>query len=227
MLRLLSWPFHVKSQEVANLLDWCWRGKFSVFTGSSSFTKRRGRSIYDLTVNQTSSISCEKRIRKKSFGKTSYRDHRKRKNLLMTSWWATQQRLLLKALNAEGFPSSYRLVIGNGCHYISMIDVILTGGQNVDPNFWWTKTIDRWYHLQRDIFELPSIKEASNSKSRFSLSVVGLSSLTLLWVNFYQDIKDHWQDFRRVHNSTVGDRIQFFEKSMEKSPYQLLPPPEH
>ena len=70
-------------------------------------------------------------------------------------------------------------------HYISLIDkLILTGGQNVDPKFYGEpKTIDSDdYHLQRDIFELSLIKEAIKQKSQFSPSVVGLNSLTLLWV---------------------------------------------
>ncbi|CTK37782.1 hypothetical protein ERS044152_00868 [Streptococcus pneumoniae] len=71
------------------------------------------------------------------------------------------------------------------CHYISMIDkLILTGGQNVDPKFYGEpKTIDSDdYHLQRDIFELALIKEAIKQKKPIFLSVVGLSFLTLPWV---------------------------------------------
>ena len=123
--------------------------------------------------SKPSSISCEKRIRK-------------RKIILWKNQLLGLQETkkthpdddIMMSYAAKGFVEGVKdaggipiiLPIGDqemASHYISMIDkLILTGGQNVDPKFYGEpKTIDSDdYHLQRDIFELALIKEAIKQK---------------------------------------------------------------
>ena len=154
---------------------------------------------------------------------------------MMTSWWATQQKALLKALkDAGGIPII--LPIGDqemACHYISMIDkLILTGGQNVDPKFYGEpKTIDSDdYHLQRDIFELALIKEAIKQKKPIFSVCRGTQLFNVaMGGTLYQDIEDHWQDCSAEYTTTtLGDRTRYCSPRnlWRNFPYQLLPPPE-
>ena len=141
--------------------------------------------------SKPSSISCEKRIRKRKsfYWKNQLLGITGNEKLIqmMTSWWVTQQKALWKALKTlEGFPSSYRLVIKK---WLATISVWLTSSswqvgktliQNSMVN---QKPIDSDdYHLQRDIFELALIKEAIKQKKPIFLSAVELNSLTLPWV---------------------------------------------
>ena len=122
--------------------------------------------------SKPSSISCEKRIRKrKSFyekpviGITGNEKTHPDDDIMMSY---AAKGFVEGVKDAGGIPII--LPIGDqemASHYISLIDkLILTGGQNVDPKFYGEpKTIDSDdYHLQRDTFELALIKEAINQK---------------------------------------------------------------
>lgn len=81
--------------------------------------------------------------------------------------------------------------------YVSMIDkLILTGGQNVDPQFYGeNKTIvSDDYLLKRDIFELALIKEAIHQKKPIFSVCRGTQLFNVaMGGTLYQDIKNHWQ----------------------------------
>ena len=68
------------------------------------------------------------------------------------------------------------------CHYISMIDkLILTGGQNVDPNSMVNQkpSIAMTITFKGISLNWPSSRKLLNRKSQFFLSAVELNSLTL------------------------------------------------
>ena len=133
----------VKSQEVANLLvDAGVKGILSFHQSIFHLPKDVVVQYVDLTRNsKPSSISCEKRIRKrKSFYENQLLGLQKRKTHpdddIMMSYAA--KGFVEGVKDAGGIPII--LPIGDqemASHYISMIDkLILTGGQNVDPKFY-------------------------------------------------------------------------------------------
>ena len=144
----------------------------------------------------------------------------------MTSWWATQQKALLKALKTlEGFPSSYRLVIKK---WPATISVWLTSSswqvgkmliQNSMVNQ--KRSIAMTSTFKGISLNWPSSRKLLNRKSQFFLSAVELNSLTLPWVELCTKIS---KTIGRIVllstqlNAWWQNLILFFEKSMEKSP---------
>ena len=79
-----------------------------------------------------------------------------------------------------------------------MIDkLILTGGQNVSPQFYGEeKTIDSDdYYLERDLFELALIHEAIQQQKPIFTVCRGTQLFNVaMGGTLYQDIEHHWQD---------------------------------
>ena len=93
------------------------------------------------------------------------------------------------------------LPIGNeemARHYVSLVDkLILTGGQNVDPQFYGEqKAIESDdYLLERDLFELALIQEARlQNKPIFTVCRGTQLFNVAMGGTLYQDIEHHWQD---------------------------------
>ena len=82
-------------------------------------------------------------------------------------------------------------------HYISMIDkLILTGGQNVHPQFYGEKkTIESDdYNLVRDEFELALLKEALRQNKPIMAICRGVQLVNVAFGGtLYQEIEGHWQ----------------------------------
>ena len=100
--------------------------------------------------------------------------------------------------NAGGIPII--LPIGDqemACHYISMIDkLILTGGQNVHPQFYGEKkTIESDdYNLVRDEFELALLKEALRQNKPIMAICRGVQLVNVAFGGtLNQEIEGHWQ----------------------------------
>ena len=83
------------------------------------------------------------------------------------------------------------------CHYISMIDkLILTGGQNVHPQFYGEKkTIESDdYNLVRDEFELALLKEALRQNKPIMAICRGVQLVNVAFGGtLNQEIEGHWQ----------------------------------
>ena len=82
--------------------------------------------------------------------------------------------------------------------YISMIDkLILIGGQNVDPKFYNEKNhaSEDDFFLERDIFEMALIEEATKQKKPIFSICRGTQLMNVaLGGSLHQDIENHWQD---------------------------------
>lgn len=115
----------------------------------------------------------------------------------------------LISYTAKGFVEGVSLVggiplilpIGNeemARHYVSLVDkLILTGGQNVDPQFYGEiKAIDSDdYFLERDLFELALIQEARlQNKPIFTVCRGTQLFNVAMGGTLFQDIEHHWQD---------------------------------
>ena len=84
------------------------------------------------------------------------------------------------------------------CHYISMIDkLILTGGQNVDPNSMVNQkpSIAMTTTFKGISLNWPSSRKLLNRKSQFFSVCRGTQLFNVaMGGTLYQDIEDHWQD---------------------------------
>ena len=82
--------------------------------------------------------------------------------------------------------------------YISMIDkLILIGGQNVDPKFYNEENhaSEDDFFLERDIFEMALIEEATKQKKPIFSICRGTQLMNVaLGGSLHQDIEHHWQD---------------------------------
>ena len=82
--------------------------------------------------------------------------------------------------------------------YVEMIDkLILTGGQNVHPQFYGEKKeiVSDDYLLERDLFELALIKEAVAAKKPIFTVCRGMQLYNVaMGGTLYQDIDHHWQE---------------------------------
>ncbi|MGT2866797.1 gamma-glutamyl-gamma-aminobutyrate hydrolase family protein [Streptococcus fryi] len=81
--------------------------------------------------------------------------------------------------------------------YVNMVDkVILTGGQNVDPQFYGEekKALKDDYSLERDLYEIAIIKESlKQNKPLFTVCRGMQLTNVVLGGNLNQHIEDHWQ----------------------------------
>lgn len=87
--------------------------------------------------------------------------------------------------------------------YVATIDkLILTGGQNVSPEFYGQKkTIDSQdYNVDRDEFELALIRETMRLGKPIFTVCRGTQLLNVaLGGTLFQDISDHWQELSASH----------------------------
>lgn len=86
--------------------------------------------------------------------------------------------------------------------YVEMIDkLILTGGQNVHPQFYGVKTIDSDdYNLVRDEFELALLQEALKQNKPILAICRGVQLVNVAFGGtLNQEIEGHWQGLPLGH----------------------------
>lgn len=111
--------------------------------------------------------------------------------------------------------------------YISMIDkLILIGGQNVDPKFYNEKNhaSEDDFFLERDIFEMALIEEATKQKKPIFSICRGTQLMNVaLGGSLHQDIENHWQDKPSdylYHEMIVG-KSTYYSFREEREDFEL------
>ena len=115
-------------------------------------------------------------------------------------------------------------------NYISMIDkLILIGGQNVDPKFYNEENhaSEDDFFLERDIFEMALIEEATKQKKPIFSICRGTQLMNVaLGGSLHQDIEHHWQDKPSdylYHEMIVDERKIRLKQNPEISSFLSTP----